>query len=301
MSAQRCLVTGGAGFIGSHVVDLLLERGHPVAVIDDLSTGRAENVDPKARLPRLDVRDLAAIRPVIRNCDWIFHGAALPRIQPSFDEPRVHEDVNVGGTINCLIAAREAGVKRFLYFGSSAVYGTPDVVPTPEDAAIRCYNPYALQKYAAEQYALMLGKRWGVPVVSLRLFNVYGPRSFYVQSSNSAYSPVIGVFHHQRQRGMPLTITGSGEQSRDFIHVHDVAEAFLVAARSDVADEVLNVGMGESHSINAVADMMSEQRVHIPARPNEAVVTQADIGKAQRLLNWAPAITLSEGLRRLDE
>jgi len=295
------VVTGGAGFIASHVVDLLVRQGHDVIVVDDLSTGRSENLNRGAEFKEVDIRDREKLSPIFRGCDWVFHGAAWPRIQPSFDDPIAHEEINVVGTINCLMAAREAGVAKFLYFGSSAVYGTPDEIPTTENAAIRCYNPYALQKYTGEQYCLILGERWGVPAISLRMFNVYGSRSYNVGRPNSAYSPVIGIFDHQRKSGMPLTITGSGKQSRDFVHVHDVARAFLMAAESGVAWDIFNLGCGESHSINTIADLMSPQKQYIPGRPNEALVTHAAISKICDLIGWKPAITLREGLTQLDD
>jgi len=300
MSANKCIVTGGAGFIGSHVVDLLIDSGYPVDIIDDLSTGRRDNLNPKAALHEVDVRNLDRLRPLFAGARWVFHGAAWPRIQPSFDDPLTHEDINVGGTINCLIAARDAGVQRFLYFGSSAVYGTPDEVPTTETAAIRCYNPYALQKYTAEQYSLILGGHWGVPVVSLRMFNVYGPRSYNLGQPNSAYSPVIGIFHHLRRSGKPLTITGTGKQSRDFVHVYDVARAYLQTAQSDISGEVFNIGSGTSDSINTIAARMSDNRVYIPERPNEALVTHASIAKIKAMIGWTPKLSLDEGLHLLD-
>lgn len=301
MSAKRCIVTGGAGFIASHVVDLLIHEGHEVLIIDNLSTGRRENINKSAEFHAVDIRDLSALTPLFRGCDWVFHGAAWPRIQPSFDDPLTHDAINVGGTINCLLASREHGIAKFLYFGSSAVYGTPDEIPTTENAAIRCYNPYALQKYTGEQYALILGGHWGVPVVSMRMFNVYGPRSYNEGRPNSAYSPVIGIFHNQRKQGLPLTITGSGRQSRDFVHVHDVARAFLVAAQSPVSGEVFNIGRGESFSINTIAELMSSSRTYIPERPNEAAITHSDISKIRRMVNWEPKLSLSEGLKLLDD
>jgi UDP-glucose 4-epimerase len=300
MRVERCVVTGGAGFIGSHLVDRLIAAEHPVAVIDNLSTGNSSNLNPKAEFHDADIRDPKAIAPLVAGAQWVFHAAAWPRIQPSFDDPVTHEAINVTGAINVLTAARDAGVERFLYFGSSAVYGTPDTFPTGEDAPIRCYNPYALQKYAAEQYCLMLGRRWGIAVVSLRIFNVYGPRSYDPARPNSAYSPVVGVFHHQRTNGQPLTITGTGEQSRDFVHVADVAGAFIETARSTVSDAILNVGSGHTVSINDIAKMMSAERVYVPERPHEAVMTQANIARIRETVGWEPTITLADGLRLLD-
>ncbi len=301
MSGRRCIVTGGAGFIASHLVDLLVGEGHQVSIIDDLSTGSSENINPGARFFNADLRDLKAIGLLFRDCDWVFHAAAWPRIQPSFDEPVTHESINVVGTINCMTAARDHGVSKFLYFGSSAVYGTPDEIPTTEHAAIRCYNPYALQKYTGEQYALILGERWKVPAISMRMFNVYGSRSYNEGRPNSAYSPVIGIFDSLRTRGLPLTITGTGSQSRDFVHVHDVARAFLMAAESNVSGEVFNIGCGESHTINAIADLMSQNKLYIPERPNEAMVTRADISKIRGMVGWQPKISLAEGLKLLSD
>lgn len=300
MSGHKCIVTGGAGFIGSHVVDLLIELGHDVVILDNLSTGRTSNLNPKATLHRVDIRDLDTIRPHFKGCRWVFHAAAWPRIQPSFDDPVTHEQINVVGTVNCLLAARDAGVGRFIYFGSSAVYGTPDEIPTTENAAIRCYNPYALHKYSGEQYCLILGRHWGVPAISLRMFNVYGPRSYNLGQPNSAYSPVIGIFHHLRKQSQPLTITGTGRQSRDFVHVRDVAHAFVATAESSISWDVFNVGCGISHSINEIARRISDQIVYIAERPNEAAITHADIGKIKRLVGWQPNITLDQGLAMLE-
>ena len=301
MSIKHCIVTGGAGFIASHVVDLLVRKGHKVHIIDNLSTGRRENINPDAEFHEVDIRNGGALASVFRGIDWVFHGAAWPRIQPSFEDPVTHEDINVIGAINCLAASRDARVSKYLFFGSSAVYGTPDEIPTTELAAIRCYNPYALQKYTGEQYSLILGERWQVPAVSLRMFNVYGPRSYNEGRPNSAYSPVIGIFHNQHRKGMPLTITGTGQQSRDFVHVYDVARAFVMAAESDVSGEAFNVGCGESYSINSIADLISPNKSYIPARPNEAAVTHADISKIRRMVGWEPEITLAEGLKLLDD
>lgn len=300
MAKQRCLVTGGAGFIASHLVDLLIAEGHAVTILDDLSTGRRENLNPAAKFREASILDLETIKPIIADCDWVFHAAAWPRIQPSFDDPLTHEAINVNGTINCLLAARDSGIKRFLYFGSSAVYGTPDEIPTTEEARIRCYNPYALHKFAGEQYAIMLGARWGIPAISLRLFNVYGARSYNQGQPNSAYSPVIGIFHHMSQTEQPLTVTGQGDQSRDFVHVHDVARAFLLAAQSNISGEILNVGSGQSDSIDTIARLMSDNVTYIPERPNEARITHADISKTKRLIGWEPSISLEQGLTLLD-
>ena len=298
---MRCLVTGGAGFIGSHVVDFLVAQGLDVVVLDNLSTGRRENINPRTTLIRADIAEYDRIKDLCQDCDYVFHLAALPRIQPSFDDPLVHDRVNVHGTLNLLLACKNTRVKKFVYSSSSAIYGTPDAVPTDEHAPIRCPNPYALQKYAAEQYCLMLGERYGIPVVSLRYFNVYGPRSYNPDDTFNAYSPVIGIFLCRAATGKNLQITGDGAQSRDFIHVADVAVANLAAARSDRAGEVYNVGFGRAYTIMEIARRISENYEFIPERKGEARDTLANIEKIKRELGWRPSIDLDRGLEMMRE
>lgn len=232
--------------------------------------------------------------------DYVFHTAALPRIQPSFDDPMGHEMVNVMGTLHCLEAAKKTLLKKFVFSSSSACYGTPERYPTPEDEPIRCLSPYALQKYTAEQYCLLLGQRFGIPVVALRYFNVYGPGSFNPKNPYNAYSPVIGIFHHRNKKGLPLLVTGDGEQSRDFVHVHDVARANIAAALSGRGDRVYNVGTGTAHTIKDVARMFGGDIQHIEERKGEARRTQADIRRIVAEVNWKPVISLQEGLSLLE-
>jgi UDP-glucose 4-epimerase len=298
---MQCLVTGGAGFIGSHVADFLLAHGFDVVVLDNLSTGRRENVHPQATFVQADITRYEQLEQYCRDCDYLFHLAALPRIQPSFEDPVGHDRVNVHGTLNLLLACRNTRLKKFVYSSSSAVYGTPDIVPTAEDAPIRCENPYALHKYAAEQYCLMLGKRYGIPVVSLRYFNVYGPRSYNPEDMFNAYSPVIGIFLHRAANHQPLSITGDGKQSRDFIHVADIAAANLAAARSMQTGEVYNVGFGRTYAILDIARRIAQDYEFVPERPGEARRTLADIGKIKRKLGWQPQIDLDRGLAMMRE
>lgn len=284
----RAVVTGGAGFIGSHLVELLLQQGWDVVVVDDLSTGDRANLAPGATLLEGSVTDLDCLTRAFVGAEYVFHLAALPRIQPSFEDPVTHEEANVVGTLRCLEAARVGGVRKLVVSSSSACYGTPTELPTTEQAAIAPLSPYAVQKYAAEQHALILGERYHVPVVALRYFNVYGPRSFSPRNPYSAYTSVVGIFEHQRQRGDPLTITGDGQQARDFVHVRDVARANLAAARSSRAGEIYNVGSGAHVSINDLAARFEHPSVHVPAREGEAAITWAEIGKIRAHLGWEP-------------
>lgn len=293
---MRCLVTGGAGFIGSHIVDRLVSDGAEVIVIDNLSTGVRENINPKSKFHLLDIFKYDQIESLFTGIDFVFHTAALPRIQPSFNDPVLHENVNVIGTINCFKAALKHGVKKFIYSSSSACYGNPKQLPTDENAQISCLSPYALQKYAAEQYCLILGQRFDMPVVALRYFNVYGSRSFNSKNPFNAYTSVIGIFQHQSSRGQALTITGNGGQSRDFVHVYDVLSANLKAALSDVKNEIFNIGTGKAYTINRIAKFFSKECIYIPERKGETIITLADIKKAADILDWKPMITLEQGI-----
>jgi len=293
-----CLVTGGCGFIGSHVVDVLINKGHEVLVLDNLSTGRIENLNCKSIFVEEDITDYAKIKSYFKSVDCVFHMAALPRIQPSFTDPLGHEDANVIGTINCLLACNENNVKKFVFAGSSACYGNTKEIPTTEKAPIDCLSPYALQKYTAEQYCLILGERYGISVNSVRYFNPYGPRSFNPDNKLSAYSSVVGIFKNQSKSGV-LTITGNGEQSRDFIHVYDLAEATVLAAETDVTGEIFNIGYGKSYTINELANLFACKIEYIPERKGEAQITLADIEKSKRILGWSPKLPLHKGIAHL--
>jgi len=291
-------VTGGAGFIGSHLVERLLGDGCQVLVLDNLSTGRLKNLAPVAANPKLsveqvDIADARAIAGRFRGVDWVFHLAALADIVPSIQQPLAYHRSNVEGTVAVLEAARHAGVKRFLYTASGSCYGIPDLLPTPETAPIRPQYPYALTKYVGEQYALHWAAVYRLPVVSLRLFNVYGPRS----RTSGAYGAVFGVFLAQKLHSRPLTIVGDGTQTRDFTFVDDVADAFVTAARSGVIGEVFNVGSANTYSVNRLAELLGGEVVHIPKRPGEPDRTFADISKIQRVLGWKPKTSFDHGVR----
>ncbi|MHB8694021.1 MAG: NAD-dependent epimerase/dehydratase family protein [Solirubrobacteraceae bacterium] len=287
MARRNAVVTGGAGFIGLHLVDLLLAEGFAVRVLDDLSTGVAEYVE-------------AGWEGLLEGAELVFHLAGLPRIQPSFDDPLTHEKVNVVGTINCMLGCRQAGVRRVVCSSSSTCYGDPARMPTPEDESIAPLSPYALEKYAAEQNVLLLGERWGIETVSLRYFNVYGPRSYNEENVLNAYSSFVGIFSRQRARGESLTVTGDGSQERDFVFVTDVARANFAAAVMPGAHGACNVGSGQKISILELAKLFDHPYTFVEERKGEARVTWADIGRIERELEWRPVISLADGVALLE-
>jgi len=298
----KTVVTGGAGFIASHLVDRLLAEGHSVRVLDNFSTGRPENLAHLARDPRLslecvDISSEPRLQSLLAGADWVFHLAALADIVPSMERPMDYHRANVDGTVAMLEAARHAGVGRFLYAASSSCYGIPDAYPTPETAPARPQYPYALTKLIGEQCVLHWSQLYRLPAISLRLFNVYGPRS----RTSGTYGAVFGVFLAQKLKGLPFTVVGDGTQSRDFTFVADVADAFVTAAQSTIAGEVFNVGTGAPVSVNRLVELLKGDVVHVPKRPGEPDCTHADIGKIQRRLGWRPKVSIEEGVRILLE
>ena len=295
---MRTLVTGGCGFIGSHLVERLLADGHSVVVIDNLATGRRDNLagvraGASLRIVEADVADHAAIASHFAKIDVVFHLAGLADIVPSVGAPLVYHRANVDGTVSVLEAMRAANVPRIVYTASSSCYGIPDVYPTPETAPIRPQYPYAFTKWTGEQAVLHWGAVYGISCVSLRLFNVFGPRS----RTTGAYGAVFGVFLAQHANGAPLTIVGDGTQTRDFVFVTDVVEAFVAAAAADVTTEAFNVGSGAPQSVNALARLIGGPVVHVPKRPGEPEITHADIAKIRAGLGWAPKVSFEEGVR----
>ncbi len=294
---MRCLVTGGAGFIGSHLVERLLAHGHQVRVLDNFATGRPENLGHLRQaaglsVAQVDVAEFAAIQGLFADVDWVFHLAALADIVPSIQRPLDYHRANVDGTVNVLEAARLAGIKRFVYAASSSCYGLPDVYPTPETAAVRPQYPYALTKYLGEEMVRHWGRVYHLPVVSLRFFNVYGPRA----RTSGTYGAVFGVFLAQKLNGLPFTVVGDGTQTRDFTFVTDVAAACVAAAASDVAGEVFNVGSGNTYSVNRLVELLGGAVTFIPRRPGEPDCTFADISKIRHGLGWEPQVSFEEGV-----
>tara|TARA_S200000501_G_C20770050_1_gene720139 strand:+ start:340 stop:1236 length:897 start_codon:yes stop_codon:yes gene_type:complete len=293
---MNVLVTGGCGFIGSHLVDELIKQEYDVTVIDNLSTGSIDYLNTKAKFYQKDIRDLESIREHFKDKSIVYHLAAVPRIQPSFKLPIYHEEVNVIGTINCLLASNEYGIEKFIFSSSSSIYGNPNKIPTPEESKINCLNPYALQKFTAEQYCFILGKKFDLPIISLRYFNPYGPRSFNLMNPYNSYNSVVGIFNHQSKTTKKLTITGSGKQRRDFIHVYDLVSATILSSKKGIKDEIINIGMGKSISINELASYFECKIKYIPERLNEATVTEASINKAEKLLKWKPKIEIKNAI-----
>jgi len=298
----KTVVTGGAGFIASHLVDRLLADGHSVRVLDNFSTGRLENLAHLARdlrlsLERVDISNEPRLKSLLAGADWVFHLAALADIVPSIERPVDYHRANVDGTVAMLEAARDAGVGRFLYAASSSCYGIPDAYPTPETAPTRPQYPYALTKLLGEQCVLHWSQLYRLPAISLRLFNVYGPRS----RTSGTYGAVFGVFLAQKLNGRPYTVVGDGTQSRDFTFVADVADAFVTAAQSTIAGEVFNVGTGAPVSVNRLVELLKGDVLHVPKRPGEPDRTHADIGKIQRQFGWRPKVSIEEGVRILLE
>lgn len=292
----KVVVTGGAGFIGSHLTDALLTQGWDVHVLDNLSGGKRENVHPKAVFHTADVRELEVIKPIMKGATYIFHLAALPRVQFSIAHPEETHEVNVTGTVNVLIAAQEGGVKRVIYSASSSAYGDQKTLPLSEDMVPMPKSPYGLHKYIGEQYCRVWSEVYGLPTVSLRYFNVYGPR----MNPDGAYALAIGKFLKQRKAGKPLTIWGDGTQTRDFTNVNDVVRANLLAAESKKVGkgEAINIGAGRNFSVNKLAELIGGPAVHEAPRlePHD---TLADNTLAKKLLGWTPQIKLEDGIKEL--
>ncbi|MCB1110549.1 MAG: SDR family oxidoreductase [Chlamydiia bacterium] len=297
---MKALVTGGAGFIGSHLTELLLNQGHEVVVIDNLRSGRLTNFNafndhPHLTFIQADIRNAQEIRPHFEGIDWVFHLAALADVVPSIEAPRDYFEVNVDGTFNVLECSKEAGVKRFLYTASSSCYGIPDQYPTPETAPIRPQYPYALTKFLGEELVMHWEQVYKIPSVSLRLFNVYGPRA----RTTGTYGAVFGVFLTQILNNKPMTVVGDGTQTRDFTFVKDVARAFLTAAESSVSGEVLNVGSGNHYSVNRIVELLGGDSINIPKRPGEPDCTFANTTKIEKLLGFKAKTSFEDGVQQL--
>jgi len=300
---MKTIVTGGAGFIGSHLVEKLLADGYKVTVLDNFSTGRRENLVGHERnkhliLKKIDIgADWSDLIDYFNGVDWVFHLAALADIVPSIVKPLTYHHANVDGTVNVLEASRRANVKRFIYAASSSCYGIPDKYPTPETAPVRPQYPYALTKYIGEQYVLHWGKIYKLPVVSLRLFDIYGAPV----NKFGSFGPLLSIFMAQKLKGIPLTVAGDGTQRRDFTFVTDVVTAFITAAKSKISDEVFNVGSGEIHTINEMAKFIGGKVAYIPKRSDERDCNFADISKIKKMLGWEPKVSFLDGMRKVME
>ncbi len=294
------VVTGGAGFIGSHMVDLLLKEGFRVRVIDNMVGGRPQNLEAHAGDPNLavEVRDIRAVEPedaLFKGAKYVFHFAGIGDIVPSIEQPIDYVSANTMGTVRVLEAARRAQVAKFVYAASSSCYGLAEV-PTREDAPISPEYPYALSKYLGEEAVLHWGRVYKLPVVSIRIFNAYGPRS----RTSGAYGAVFGVFLAQKLAGKPFTVVGDGTQRRDFLFVTDLARAFYLAATSDCVNEIFNAGLGDPQPVNRLVELLGGgEVVRLPKRPGEPDCTWADITKIRKGLGWEPRVNLEQGVAEL--
>ena len=295
---MKAIVTGGAGFIGSHVVDALLSEGIQVTVLDNFSTGRPQNLDhvrERIELIECDFGIPGEWSQHFANADWVLHLAALADIVPSIQRPEAYFRANVDGTFNVLQAAKTAGVKRFVYTASSSCYGIPDHYPTPECAEIRLQYPYALTKRLGEELVMHWALVYGLPALSLRFFNVYGPRS----RTSGTYGAVFGVFLAQKLARKPYTVVGDGEQTRDFTFVTDIARAIITAAKSNRSGQIYNVGSGATVSVNRLVELLGGNKIHIPKRPGEPDCTYADISKIRSELKWEPQVSIEQGVAEI--
>ncbi len=299
---EIAIVTGGAGFIGSHAVDLLIEQGFRVHVVDNLYGGRLQNLshhhsNPDLVFEEADIRSISPHHPLFKGASYVFHFAGIGDIVPSIEKPSDYMDVNVQGTVKILEAARVAGIKKFVYAASSSCYGLAST-PTKEDHPTQPQYPYALSKYQGEQACFHWQQVYKLPVNVIRIFNAYGTRS----RTSGAYGAVFGVFLKQKLAGHPFTIVGDGTQKRDFLYVTDVARAFYAAAKTPKVGEIYNLGAGNPQSVNRLVELLQGDVMYIPKRPGEPDCTWADISKIQKDLGWSPKITFEEGVQLiLDE
>ena len=291
------VVTGGAVFIGSHAVEKLISKGYKVKVIDNLTSGRVENIEPyldsgKCELMNMDIRDLDSNSNFFNGAEFVLHFAGVGDIVPSIQKPEEYMSINVQGTVKVLELARLNGIKRFVYAASSSCYGPNPETPTSELSTINTTYPYALSKYLGELTSFHWAKVYGMEVNSIRIFNAYGTRS----KTSGAYGAVFGVFLKQKLANSPFTVVGNGEQKRDFIYVTDVAEAFILAGQSNKYGEVWNLGSNNPVTINTLCDLIGGEKIFLPRRHGEPEVTWADNSKIKKDLGWEPRVTFKIGV-----
>ena len=290
---MKCLVTGGAGFIGSHLVDKLVDLGHEVIVIDDYSNSGNASFNKSVTYHGICINN-PYVATLFQDVDYVFHLAAESRIQPALENPELAVKTNVLGTCKILKYALDYGVKRVMYSSTSSAYGLANPIPLQEDMKKDCLNPYSITKTAGEDFCKMYNNLYGLETVTFRYFNVYGEG----QPTQGQYAPVVGLFQRQSAAGEAMTIVGDGEQTRDYVHVSDVVEANISAmnATKDACGEIFNIGTGVNHSVNDIARMIGGEVKHIPSRIGEARDTKADISKTKRILNWEPKVKLEDWL-----
>ena len=295
----KSLVTGGAGFIGSNLVDQLVKKKHKVIVLDNFSTGRRSNlshqIEKNVKIIKIDISNNIYLDKYFKGVDYVFHLAGIADIVPSIENPNKYFKSNVVGTLNVVQAAKKANIKKLIYAASASCYGIPDKFPIKENAKINPMYPYAFTKWQAEELIMHWAKIYNFPAISIRFFNAYGPRS----RTSGAYGAAFGVFLAQRLANKPLTIVGSGNQTRDFIHVYDLVSGIIKAALSKKAGKIYNIGSGKEIKINKIIKLIGGRKVHIPKRPGEPNRSLADISKIKKDLDWQPKIKIEEGIKNL--
>lgn len=293
---MKTIVTGGAGFIGSHIVDALVGLGHEVHIVDNMSAGKQENINSLATFHNVDICDYGKLLPLFKDIDYVFHHAAMPQVEYSIQNPIETNEINVNGLLNVLEACRVNKVKRLMFASSSAVYGDQDILPLVETMDSKPLSPYGAHKYIGEIYCKLYSKIYGVETVSFRYMNVFGPR----QSATGSYSSVIPRFIEFKKQNKPMTIVGDGNQTRNFVHVSDVVNANLLAMESNKVGngEVINIGSEDQYSVNKIAELLEGDSVYIEPRI-EPRASSADNTKARELLGWEPKVSLEKGLEEL--
>ena len=296
---MKCLVTGGAGFIGSNLVEKLVQLGHDVIVLDNLATGRLQNLNKlisKIAFYKVDITNKNKLLDnYFYKVDWVFHLAGLADIVPSIENPEKYFNSNVVGTLNILEKSRKAKINKFIYAASASCYGIPIKYPTNEDSKIKLEYPYALTKNLGESLVMHWAKIYKMPNISLRFFNVYGPKS----RTTGAYGAVFGVFLAQKFAKKPLTVVGDGKQTRDFIHVYDLVDAIVLIAKKAKINQVFNIASGKETSVNNVAKIIGGEVVNIPKRPGEPARSLGSIKKIKKQLKWKPKISINKGVRMM--
>ena len=296
---MKCLVTGGAGFIGSNLVDQLVLKKHKVIVLDNFSTGRLSNLSrhkkKNVRIVKIDISCNKNLDKYFKGVKYVFHLAGLADIIPSIKNPDKYFKSNVVGTLNVVQAAKKANIKKLIYAASASCYGIPNKFPIKENAKINLKYPYAFTKWQAEELIMHWAKVYNFPAISFRFFNAYGPRS----RTSGAYGAVFGVFLAQKLANKPLTIVGNGNQTRDFIHVNDLVNGIIKAAFSKKVGKIYNIGGGKEIKVNKIANLIGGKRIHIPKRPGEPNRSLADITKIKKDLGWQPKIKIEDGVKNL--